>query len=147
MQGIVCKVCGHVALSGAAPEQCPVCASPQSAFEDKQDAIVDLADAANPTDAEKKHTPDITVVKECGLIPGECQDTHVRIGIDILHPMTDEHLINWLDYYVDEVFAGRIMLTPAANGGGALHLKPGGSKLTVVSLCNLHGTWKSEADL
>lgn len=147
MKGLVCKVCGHVVLEGGAPEECPVCHSPQTAFEDREEAIKEPVDAANPADAEKKHTPQILVVQDCGLIPGECTDVHVRVGIDLLHPMTPEHFIGWLDFYVDNVWQSRISLSSKVNAGGGVHLKKGGSKVQVVSWCNQHGTWKNEAAL
>ncbi len=148
MKGLVCKVCGHIALTGEAPEECPFCQSPQTAFEENDTAIKDPDDPANLADPEKKHTPDITVVKDCGLIPGECTDVHVRVGIDILHPMTPEHYIGWLDFYVDKVWQARVKLSSKVNPGGGVHLKKdAGSKVTVVSWCNQHGSWLNEADL
>ena len=148
MKGLVCKVCGYIALTGEAPEECPVCHSPQKVFQEKETAINEPADRSNMEDAEKKHTPDITVMKECGLIPGECMDVHLRVGIDLLHPMTPEHFIGWLDFYVDKVFVSRVMLTSKVNPGAGIHLKKDTSGvLTVVEWCNQHGCWMNEAEL
>ena len=32
MKGIVCKVCGFIAINGATPEKCPVCKANARAF-------------------------------------------------------------------------------------------------------------------
>ena len=148
MKGIVCKVCGHVVLSGNMPQECPVCHSPKSAFSASDTAIKDPVDRANMQDSEKKHTPDIRIVKQCSLIPGGCIDAHVRVGIQLLHPMTPEHFIGWLDFYLNKTFVGRMMLKPAINPAGAVHLKnDAAGTLTAVAWCNQHGTWLNEVKI
>jgi len=147
MKGFTCKVCGFISINGAAPENCPVCHAPKTSFEEKDDAIKTPADASNLTEAEKKHIPVITVVKTCGLIPEGCQDVHVKIG-EIQHPMLPEHSIQHIDFYIDNEFISRVILTPdKLNPAAALHLKAESGKLAAVELCNLHGAWINEADL
>jgi len=147
MKGIVCGVCGHIVLAGDAPDNCPVCYAPKEKFTEQDDAIKTAADEANKTEAEEKHTPVIVVVKECGLIPGDCKDVHVKVG-GILHPMTPEHLIQWIDYYVDKRFVSRVFLSPeGVYPAAALHVKAQSGKLTVIEHCNLHGAWQAEAEL
>ena len=147
MKGYVCKICKYIAINGAAPDKCPVCGAPKTAFEEKDDAIKTPVDAGNLTDLEKKHIPVITVVKKCGLIPEGCEDAHIKMG-EIQHPMLPEHWINHIDVYIDKEFVSRIMLTPdKLNPAAALHLKAQGGKLSAIALCNLHGAWIQEADL
>lgn len=147
MQGIVCKVCGFIAIDGAAPEKCPVCGASASAFAVKEDAIKTPANVNNLTDLEKKHIPLITVVKTCGLIPEGCQDVHVKMGA-IQHPMLAEHYIVHIDFYINKKFISRVALTPeACNPAAALHLKAKQGVLSVVSYCNLHGAWIAETGL
>ena len=147
MKGHVCKVCGYISINGKAPDKCPVCHVGADQFLEKEDAITSIHDPSNPTEAEKKHTPAITVVKECGLIPGECTDVHVKVG-EIQHPMADDHYIQHIDFYIDREFISRVKLLPAKlNPAAALHVKPGGGKLSVIESCTLHGQWLSEADL
>ncbi len=147
MEGMVCKVCGFIAIDGIAPEKCPVCFSSASAFEVKEDAIKTPANVSNLTDLEKKHIPLITVVKTCGLIAEGCQDVHVKMGA-IQHPMIVDHYIQHIDFYVDKKFISRVALTPeACNPAAALHLKAKEGVLTVVSYCNLHGAWIQESAL
>lgn len=147
MEGFVCKICGFVSINGNAPEKCPVCGAPKSAFEEKADAIKQPQDRNNLSELEKKHIPVIKVVKTCGLIPEGCQDVHVRIG-EIQHPMQPEHYILEIDFYIDKEFISRVKLTPEKlNPAAALHLKVQSGKLTVIDHCNLHGNWIAEADL
>lgn len=148
MNGIVCKVCGYIALDGEAPESCPVCGSPKTAFKEKEDAVNTPENPESLEDFEKKHTPDITVVRECGLIPGECQDAHVRVGIDIVHPMVPDHFVGWVDFYVDKKFIARSHLTSSVNPGAGIHLKKDtAGTLSVVEWCNKHGCWMNETSL
>ena len=147
MKGYVCKVCGFISINGSAPERCPVCGAPKTSFEEKQDAIKTPKDTNNLTELEKKHVPVITVVKKCGLIPEGCIDVHVKMG-EIQHPMQPEHYIIHIDFYIDNKFISRVILTPdKLNPAAALHMKATDGKLTVIELCNLHGAWIKEIDL
>jgi superoxide reductase len=91
-----------------------------------------------------KHIPKVTINEKCGLIPEEsCIDVLVRVG-ETLHPMLDNHFIQFIDCYVDEKYVSRIFLTPAVNPSVVFHLKSKGSKVTVVENCNIHGYWKKD---
>ena len=147
MKALVCSVCGHVALNGVAPDNCPICHAPKDKFIDKEDALKVAADPANLTEAEQKHTPVIVVVKECGLVPAPCKDVHVKVG-SILHPMTPEHGIRWIDFYINKEFISRVSLfSGEVNPAVALHVKAQSGTISVVEFCNLHGSWISEAAL
>jgi superoxide reductase len=147
MKGYVCKICGFISINGSAPDKCPVCGAPKTAFEEKPDAIKTPKDANNLTDLEKKHIPVIKVVKTCGLIPEGCRDVHVKMG-EIQHPMQADHYITHIDFYIDKEFIARVHLTPEKlNPAAALHLKAKEGKLSVIEVCNLHGAWIKETDL
>ncbi len=148
MKGFVCKVCGFISINGAAPDKCPVCGAPKTSFEEKQGAIKIPKDVNSLTELEKKHIPVINVVRKCGLIPEGCQDLHVKIG-EIQHPMQSEHYIIHIDFYIDNQFVSRVILTPGKlNSAVSLHLKEVVSgRIVVISLCNLHGAWIKEMDL
>ncbi len=147
MKGFVCGVCGYVSINGSAPDNCPVCHAPKNSFEEKQDAIKTAQDLSNKTELEKKHVPVITIVRKCGLIPEGCLDVHVKMG-DIQHPMLPEHYILHIDFYIDQEFISRVILTPGKlNPAAGLHLKADSGKLSVVELCNLHGAWIAEESL
>jgi len=147
MKGFVCRVCGFISINGSAPEKCPVCGAPKTSFEEKEDAIKIAKDVNNLSELEKKHIPVITVAKICGLIPEGCQDVHVKIG-EIQHPMQPEHYITHIDFYIDNEFISRVVLTPdKVNPAVALHLKARSGKLAAIELCNLHGAWIKEVNL
>ena len=140
-----CDVCGHIEFNSA-PAKCLVCRADGTAFKEDAAAIKRPADAANLTDAEKKHVPQIVVVKECGLLEG-CTDVHVKVG-EIPHVMTAEHHITYIDAYLDDTFISRIWLSPeACNAGVGFHLSASSGKFTAVEGCNQHGNWMAEAQL
>ena len=146
MKGFVCKVCMYISIDGSAPDKCPVCGSPKTAFEEK-DVIKTPQDPKNLTELEKKHVPVILVVKKCGLIPEGCVDVHVKMG-EIIHPMEVDHYITHIDFYIDKGFIARIHLSPEKlNPAGALHLKATSGKLTALENCNKHGFWIKEVSL
>lgn len=146
MKKYVCQVCGFVSLNEGAPDKCPVCGVPKDQFEEKEDAIKLPEDSDNLTELEKKHIPQITVNRQCGLLEG-CVDVHVRMG-EIIHPMLPEHFITAVDFYLDDQLISRLLLKPEKlNPAGCLHLKVNSGKIKVVSHCNLHGNWISEKDL
>lgn len=63
-------------------------------------------------------------------------------------PMQPEHYIQHIDFYVDNEFISRVILTPdKLNPAAALHLKVGTGKLADIELCNLHGVWIKEVVL
>ena len=147
MKGYVCKVCAYISINGSAPEKCPVCGAPKTAFEEKENAILTPKDEKNMTELEKKHVPVIAVIKQCDFIPEGCQDAHVRVG-EIQHPMQPEHSVQHIDFYIDKEFVARVHLTPdKLNPAAALHLKEGNGKLAAVELCNVHGAWINQAEL
>jgi superoxide reductase len=147
MKGFVCKVCGFISIDGGAPDKCPVCSAPRTSFEEKQDAIKTPGDVNSLTELEKKHVPVIIIEKKCGLIPGSCQDVHVKMG-EVQHPMQPEHYIMHVDFYIDKKFISRVMLTPdSLNPAAAIHMKTMGGRLSVIELCNIHGAWIKEIDL
>jgi len=143
MKGLVCKICGYVALDGNA-DACPVCASSNS-FEEKEDAFKTPDFKAEKGESEKKHIPNFTVVEECGLLPNEgCMDIHVKIG-EIPHPSLPEHHITSITFYIENKFAANVMLTPEINPAAVIHLKSGTKgKISVIENCNKHGKWYNE---
>ena len=147
MKGFVCSVCGFISIDGSAPDKCPVCSAPKTAFKENPEAIKTPKDPSALAEGEKKHVPVVKIVKTCGLIPDGCQDVHVKMG-EIQHPMEEKHYIAHIDFYIDKKFISRIILTPGKlNPAGALHLKAESGKLTVIELCNVHGAWIKETEL
>ena len=147
MKVFECKKCWHIEFN-AAPEFCMVCRAPKTDFVENPAAIKKPANPAALTDGDRKHIPQIVVVKECGLIPGgSCTDVHVRVG-EMLHVMETKHYIRYLDFYLNTRFISRIWLSPeSCQPAAALHLKANSGTLTVIENCNVHGNWMNEAAL
>jgi len=144
MKGIVCSVCGYISINGSAPDKCPVCGAPAVSFHEKPDAIKIAQDELN---LSEKHTPVITIVRKCGLIPEGCQDVHAKIG-KVIHPVLKEHYIMLIDFYLDNDFLARVHLSPEKlNPAAALHLKAEKGKISVIDHCNIHGAWIAETNL
>jgi desulfoferrodoxin-like iron-binding protein len=144
MKLFVCGSCGHVEFDQA-PDRCLVCRSPATSFAEDEAAIKTPANPGALTDGDKKHIPQIVVVKECGLLPGGgCTDVHVRVG-EIEHVMQEKHYITSLDYYLNHKFISRTWLSPlVCHPAAALHLNATSGIVTVVEHCNVHGNWMSE---
>lgn len=146
MKGLVCKVCGYIALDGKT-DVCPVCHM-KNVFTEKEDAykMPDYVETKGET--EKKHIPAITVVQECGLIPGAgCVDVHVKIG-EILHPTLPEHHITRIVFYHDNKYIASMDLTSDVNPAAVVHLKDGTKgKIQIIENCNIHGDWYNEVTI
>jgi desulfoferrodoxin-like iron-binding protein len=143
-----CKKCFHLEFNQV-PEKCLACGAAKDVFVEKPDAIKKPVNPAALSEGDKKHIPQIVVVKECGLIPGVgCTDVHVRVG-EIEHVMQADHYIRYVDFYLDYKFISRVWLSPVVcHAAAALHLNPpAGATLTALENCNKHGNWVSEVKL
>jgi superoxide reductase len=138
----VCSVCGHIEF-GAAPKACPVCWATADKFADTPDAI-------KPAEKEgkEKHVPVLVVSKQCGLVPGVCQDVHIKVG-SVPHPMTAEHWIQWIDIYLNKAFVSRYQLLPTSlQAAVSVHFKNDQKgTVSVIEHCNIHGTWIAEGTI
>ncbi|MDR1926134.1 MAG: hypothetical protein LBQ13_00360 [Endomicrobium sp.] len=148
MKGLVCKVCGYVALDGK-KDWCPVCHL-ENVFEEKEDAykLPDFKVVFGTGETEKKHVPMFTIVQECGLFQDTgCIDVHVKVG-EIAHPTLSEHHITEIVFYIDNKFVSKIILTANINPSAVIHLnsKTKG-KVQVIGNCNIHGRWFNEVEI
>ncbi|MBN2669327.1 MAG: sodium-translocating pyrophosphatase [Bacteroidales bacterium] len=106
-----------------------------------------IADPANPTEFELKHTPEIVFgePKEDGTV-----DVSVNIGSkNIVHPNQEDHWIDFVNVYVDGNDVKEVVKTIYSNDGnnkfGPFNLKLiKGNKVKVEIGCNLHGIWENE---
>lgn len=84
------------------------------------------------TAAKEKHVPVVTVTDS---------SVSVKVG-DIAHPMTAEHLIEWIALVTDsEVFIKH--LTPADEPKAEFLIAAAEGTFDVYEYCNLHGLWKA----
>ncbi len=115
-----CRHCGNIITflkASGAPVSC--CGEPMKKLE------------ANTTDAStEKHVPVVTQVD------GKVQ---VIIG-SVLHPMVDEHYIEWIACVSEEKVEFRY-LEPGVQPMAEFYNITSG---TVYEYCNLHGLWKAE---
>ncbi len=139
MKAVICSVCGYIALTGEAPENCPVCGSPKTAFKEDENGLQKAENPDKLEGLEQKHVPQISSTG-CGLVGDECGDVHVLMG-EVVHPMEKDHFITHIDFYVDQQFAGRVELTVLSQPAASFHLKKTGGELSVVENCNKHGNW------
>jgi superoxide reductase len=146
MKGKVCKVCGYVALDENT-EVCAICHL-ENVFEEKEDAYKAPDFKAEKGESEKKHIPSVTVVEECGLIPGTgCVDVHVKIG-EITHPALPEHHITDITFYLNGKFIASAALSADINPAAVVHLKGGTKgKVQIIENCNVHGKWYNEVEI
>jgi len=85
----------------------------------------------NTTDAaQEKHVPVIEKV-EGGV--------KVKVG-SVAHPMTEDHLIEWIELIGGGKACHR-RLTPGAAPEAVFPVE--GEQITVRAFCNLHGLWKA----
>ena len=103
-----------------------------------------IADPANPTKAELKHTPDITFGEK-----DEQGHTLIKVTIGqqgIVHPSKKDH---WIDYLTLYINGKQYSHNEYVNGGirgfeTFFATLNNGDKVRVESGCNLHGIWTNE---
>ncbi|MDY0211942.1 MAG: desulfoferrodoxin [Desulfuromonadaceae bacterium] len=87
---------------------------------------------ANTTDAaQEKHVP---------VIERDGDKVTVTVG-STLHPMTEEHYIEWIELIADGKGC-RVFLKPGDKPQATFCTKA--KTLTAREYCNLHGLWKAE---
>lgn len=123
MKFYICKHCGNV-ITKLTSSQVPV----QCCGEDMQPLEAGVTDAA-----VEKHVPAVTV--EGNLVK-------VNVGT-VAHPMTAEHLIQWVAVVTDRD-ALIHWFHPEEAPEAVFALAEGQQAKEVYAYCNLHGLWKAE---
>ena len=88
---------------------------------------------AGSTDAaQEKHVPVVTK---------KCKTVKVDVG-SVAHPMTEEHLIEWVALETEQGYQIKYL---SANSAPvvAFTLADGDKAVAVYAYCNLHGLWKA----
>jgi len=88
----------------------------------------------------KENTTDAAVEKHVPVIEITPNGVKVSIG-SVLHPMTEEHYIEWIEIIADSKLY-RQYLKPAEAPEAFFEIKA--ENITAREYCNLHGLWKSE---
>ena len=89
---------------------------------------------ANTTDAaQEKHVPEVKV---------EGKKISVQVG-SVLHPMTEEHWIQWI--YLQTRRGGQYrLLLPTDKPEATFIVQDDDEPVAVYEYCNLHGLWKKD---
>lgn len=83
--------------------------------------------------ATEKHLPVVTV-----------SDNEVTVTVgSVAHPMTEEHLINWI-YLLTEKGGQRKCLLPGDEPSVTFALTKDDHAVAAFAYCNLHGLWKTD---
>ncbi|GAX60091.1 desulfoferrodoxin [Candidatus Scalindua japonica] len=85
------------------------------------------------------------------LKAGEFYDVKITVG-EIEHPNENEHFIQWIEFYIGDVYLARFDFAPVMTKPDVtIPLKLGhhglDSTLRVLSHCNLHGLWEGKFQL
>jgi superoxide reductase len=99
-------------------------------------------DPENPTKAELKHTPEISIK--------ETDDEFTRIEITVgsqgvIHPTTAKHWIDYIKLFVNDNLVGAVEFEAGmARGFASFIVKNNDLKTLKAEIgCNLHGIWES----
>ena len=108
-----------------------------------------LEDVEADSPLAKKHVPVITVPEV--LKAGEFYDVKITVG-EIEHPNENEHFIQWIEFYIGDVYLGRFDFAPVMTRPEVtipLQLGHHGldSTLRAISRCNIHGLWEGKVQV
>ncbi len=97
----------------------------------------------------KKHVPVITVPEV--LKAGEFYEVKIKVG-EAEHPNENEHFIQWIEFYIGNVYLGRFDFAPVMTKPEVtipLQLGHPGldSTLRAISRCNIHGLWEGKVQV
>lgn len=123
MKFYICRHCGNI-IGKVKDAGVPVVCCGQK----MEELIPGSVDAAT-----EKHVPVVNV---------EGNIVNVRIG-SVDHPMTEEHLIEWV--YLETEEGGQKKVLKAGDAPAlSFALTEGDKAKAVYAYCNLHGLWKTE---
>ena len=96
----------------------------------------------NASEFELKHVPKIEVPEEYQL--NEEIEVKITVG-EIMHVMTAEHYIKWIELYKNGELVDHVDLSPSDKPIAVFKINLDGSdRLMAREECNLHGLWESE---
>lgn len=121
-QFFICKHCGNIVSMVKNAGVPVVCCG------EKMEALV-----PNSTDAaQEKHVPVVKV---------NANEVVVNVG-EVTHPMTEEHLINWICLETDK--GAQMRRLTAQDAPEATFIVADAKPVAVYEYCNLHGLWKTD---
>lgn len=103
-----------------------------------------IPDSLKPFEVLEPNTSDAASEKHAPVL--ETNDLHVTVKVgSVLHPMSEEHSINWIMLETKAGCTMRIHFTPGCEPVAHFTLEEGDSPKAAYAFCNLHGFWKTEA--
>ena len=118
-----CEICGNIVeVYHAGDGELVCCGQPMKKLDEQ------TADSAT-----EKHVP-VVEKKDDGYL--------VTVG-SVLHPMTDQHYIEWIEIIVDDNKIYRQHLNPGDKPEAFFPVQ--GNKVIAREYCTIHGLWKQEA--
>lgn len=89
----------------------------------------------------KANTTDAATEKHVPVVKAEEHKVLVEVG-STMHPMTDEHLIEWI--YLETEEGGQLKKLTASDEPKTVFCLADDKAKAVYGYCNLHGLWKQE---
>lgn len=89
----------------------------------------------------KENSQDAALEKHVPVVEQKGNQVIVTIG-EVLHPMIDEHYIEFIEILTSENYIYRKYLKPAQKPQAIFTIEDGQSVIKVREYCNLHGLWK-----
>jgi len=151
INSFMCNKCNYIAFDQA-PIICPFCEASIEHFDNNPDSLKFLEDFDSIGEFEKKHFPVITLLKEYDSNrESRFTDAHVKIG-EIAHNMDIDDHITYLDFYLIDFNLNKNCIARfnlqcrRLNPEATIRLNNVTSGvLTVLTHCNSHGSWMTEA--
>jgi superoxide reductase len=115
-----CNICGNIVEvlhTGAGELVC--CNQPMQVQEEK-----------DHDEGEEKHAP---------IIKKEEDGTKITVG-SILHPMQEDHFIEWIELTIDDKIFKKFL---SSKDKPEIKVSLKGGKIKARAFCNLHGLWKA----
>ena len=102
------------------------------------------SDPNNLTELEQKHWPQIAAIH-----PKENIKFAVKVSVGkVLHPMTEEHQIIYIEAFYGNKPVGKKFLKPGDLPEATFDVTgKAGEIFRVFEFCNLHGLWKNEVEI
>jgi superoxide reductase len=100
--------------------------------------VGELVCCGKPMELLDEKTADATTEKHVPVIEKIDGGYKVKVG-SVPHPMTEEHLIEWIELLADGK-AYRQFLEPGAAPEATFHIE--GNSVSAREHCNVHGLWK-----
>ena len=117
---------------------CKHCGNLVSMVEDKGVSVVCCGE---PMTRLEPNTVDAAAEKHLPAVTRDGETIHVEVG-SVLHPMTEEHYIQWV-YVASDTLGQRKCFAP---GDRSVHdFCDSEGAVAVYAYCNLHGLWKVDA--